>query len=90
MLYCPNVVSPLYFKDAIFESDLNVGAECVLYVGDWNVSINPALDNGSYLHVNNSKVRKVIKDMMMTDGTGGYLEVEQPAPERLHLVSGWF
>ena len=68
MLYGPNVDSLSYFKDVIFESDLNVGAEFVMYDGDWNVSINPELDNISYLHVNNPKGREVIKNRMMTDG----------------------
>ena len=39
VLYGPNVDSPLYFKEVIFESYLNVGAEWVLYAGDWNVSV---------------------------------------------------
>ena len=51
----------------MFESDLNVGAEFVLYAGDWNVTIDPSLDNKGYLHVNNPKARQIIKDRMVND-----------------------
>ena len=40
----------------------------MLCAGDWNVSNNPELDNRGYLHVNNPKARKVIKDRMVMDG----------------------
>ena len=68
VLYGPNVDSPLYFREVIFESDLNVGAECVVYAGDWNVTVNHELDNKDYLHVNNPRTREVIKDRMATNG----------------------
>ena len=55
-------------KDVIFESDLNVGAEYVIYSGDWNVTINSDLDSRNYLHVNNTKAWEVIKNRMVSDG----------------------
>ena len=63
----------------------------MLYAGDWNVSINPELNDRSYLHVNNPKAREVIKKRK--DGNGwvdGCLVNKQPTQERLDLISGWF
>ena len=45
-----------------------MGAEYVIYSGDWNFTINPEIDNRSYLHVNNPKAREVIKTRMVSDG----------------------
>ena len=44
-LHCPNIDSPLFCKECAFESDNNTEAEFVLYTGDWNVTINCAIDN---------------------------------------------
>ena len=40
-----------FYKDMVFESDLNVGADFVIYSGDWNVTINNELDNKNYINV---------------------------------------
>ena len=39
VLYGPDIDSPLFYKEIIFESDLNLGAEYIIYSGDWNVSL---------------------------------------------------
>ena len=38
-LYGPNNDSPLYYKYVVFESDLNMGTEYMIYCGDWNVTM---------------------------------------------------
>ena len=44
-----------------------MGAKFVLYAGDWNVTINPEIDNRSYLLVNDLKPEK-FKNRMTTEG----------------------
>ena len=45
--------------------DLNV--DFVIYSGDWNVTINPELDNKNYIHINNPKAGEVIKNRIVSD-----------------------
>ena len=45
-----------------------MGAEFVIYLGHWNVTINPEIDNRIYLYVNNPKAREFIKNRMVSDG----------------------
>ena len=62
----------------------------MLYAGDCNVSINPELDNRGYFMLTTQKPEKLLKKQDVNRRAAGCLEVEQPTPERLHLVSGWF
>ena len=59
----------MFYKDCVFESDNNIGVDYVLYAGDWNVTINPSLDNKNYIHENKPKTRKIIKEIMVTENS---------------------
>ena len=72
----------------MFESDVNVGAEFVLYAGAWNVTINPPLDNKGYLHVNNPKARQIIKDRMVTDGLMDIWRLNNPLQKNYTWFQG--
>ena len=67
-IYGPNNDCPLYLKQTIFESDHNVRTEYVLYTGDWNVTIDPPIDNLNYDTICNPNARKVVKSRMESHG----------------------
>ena len=58
----------------------------MLFVGDWNISFNPELDNRSYLPVNNPNARVIIKNRMMTDGLMDVWRLNSP----LQKDYSWF
>ena len=52
----------------VFESDLNVGTEYVIYCGDSNVTINPDIDNLNYNTLCNLTARDAVKSRMDSHG----------------------
>ena len=52
----------------VFESDLNVGTEYVIYCGDRNITINPDFDNLNYNTLCNPNARDAVKSKMDSHG----------------------
>ena len=67
-----------------------MGAEFVIYLGDWNVIINPEIDNINYLHVNNHKAREVIKNRMVSDGLVDIWRLNDPLKKDFFVTPKFF
>ena len=67
-LYGPNSDNPLYYRETVFKSELNVENEFVIYCGDWNITLNPDIDNLNYGTLCNPNAREVVKSKMSFNG----------------------
>ena len=43
------------FFEKVFDDNLTKDSISVLYIGDWNITLNQLLDTSEYLHENNDK-----------------------------------
>ena len=59
--------SLLFYKKSVSESNNNTETEFVLYTGDWNVTINSALDNKKDLAKIYPRTRRVITEKKVMD-----------------------
>ena len=52
-IYGPNQDSPEFYSTSVFHKIEDWLPEYSIFVGDWNVSLDPEKDTKNYLHVNN-------------------------------------
>ena len=57
-VYGPNTDTPSFYSDEVFKNILNWNPSYTLYAGDWNIVLNPDLDNRGYQHINNPRARQ--------------------------------
>ena len=62
-LYAPNNDTPDFYKNlaTIVESS---NIRNVIFTGDWNLVLDPALDTFNYIHINNPKSTKEVKTII--------------------------
>ena len=61
-LYGPNEDNPQFYQENVFHFIDMWEPELSLFVGDYNVTINPVLDNRNYMHENNILAREALKN----------------------------
>ena len=61
-VYGPNEDSPLFYENDVFGLIDTWEPDFSIFVGDFNVTLNPDLDNKNYARDNNPQARQVIKD----------------------------
>jgi len=61
-IYGPNEDSPLFYENDVFELIETWEPDFSIFVGDYNVTLNPELDNKNYVRDNNPQARLVLKN----------------------------
>ena len=61
-VYGPNEDNPQFYQENVFHFIDMWEPELSLFVGDYNVTINPVLDNRNYMHENNILAREALKN----------------------------
>ena len=64
-LYGPNADSPIFHED-IFNKLMSLNVDHTVSLGDYNVTLNPELDNQNYLGDRNDKARQTINNLIKT------------------------
>ena len=67
VLYGPNEDNPGFYR-SVFSLIGNFANDNVIVVGDWNVTLNPAVDTAHYYSQGNCRARKVILEFMEHEG----------------------
>ena len=60
-IYGPNADTPIFFSDEVFKRMKDWDPNFAIYVGDWNIVLNPDLDTFGYQHVNNPRARQELQ-----------------------------
>ena len=63
-IYGPNEDTPTFFSDLAFKKIEQWEPEFSIFLGDFNVTLNPSLDNKNYVTDNNPQARIALKDKM--------------------------
>ena len=63
VIYGPNEDDPQFYK-MVSEAISNLENDNVIMVGDFNLVINPEKDYHNYLHINNSKARETVLEII--------------------------
>ncbi|MEM6816943.1 MAG: reverse transcriptase domain-containing protein, partial [Bacteroidota bacterium] len=62
-IYAPNKDSPEFFEN-LKENITNLGNECCIIVGDWNLLLDPKIDCINYKSINNPNARNKVLDII--------------------------
>ena len=63
-VYGPNNDSPSFYENEVFEKIEGWEPSFSIFVGDWNVALDPNIDTKNYQNDNNPNARRTIKDKM--------------------------
>lgn len=66
-LYGPNLDDPSFIQ-YVYSTVRNLNSTFEFIIGDYNITINPLLDNQNYLHDNNPRARERLKQIMEQHG----------------------
>ena len=59
-LYAPNIDSPLFFDEKVFNNVNDWEPEHQIFVGDWNLVLDQEMDTKNYIRENNIKAREMV------------------------------
>ena len=62
-IYGQNKDDPSFYKN-LFKSITEIGNDCYIICGDFNLTLNPNIDCFNYKHINNPEARKIITNMI--------------------------
>ena len=65
-IYGPNADSPEFYSDTVFSKINDWAPDYSIFVGDYNVVINPKKDTKNYLHVNNPNAMRELNNQIST------------------------
>lgn len=85
-LYGPNVDSPLFYQNEIFTTEHDWNPDFSMYCGDWNLTLQPELDNLNYIRENNVRAREMVLNIMEGQNLYDVWRTENPAKKRF----SWF
>ena len=63
-IYGPNQDVPSFYADEVFKRLTTWNPSFAVYVGDWNLALNPQMDTLNYQQVNNPKARDELLEKM--------------------------
>ena len=63
-IYGPNIDSPSFYKEELFKRITDWNPSFTIYVGDWNIALDPNLDTLGYNAVNNPRARQELLKKM--------------------------
>ena len=85
-LYGPNVDSPLFYQNEIFTTEQDWNPDFSIYCGDWNLTLQPELDNLNYVRENNVRARDMVLNIMEGQNLYDVWRMENPLLKRY----SWF
>ena len=63
-IYGPNTDSPEFYSDAVFSKINDWAPDYSIFVGDYNVVVNPRKDTKNYLYVNNPNAMRELNNQI--------------------------
>ena len=63
-IYGPNIDSPEFYSDLAFKKLIEWDPEFSIFVGDYNVVLDPQVDTKNYLHINNPNAMRELNQQI--------------------------